>query len=160
MISKDSQSDCQSYPLHWLWESPFTSVNFTACFLFSHKDTETPTHRCLTGQGLSLTDLEYIRIRALRNTSTTSHMKALLHLYDSPDSVGFIHKYQSVRGMWPPQSSSCNLKEHSASLDSCYTTQSIQCRHFRNRMGRSWGSSVECSPPQKMRWSISKPCIK
>ena len=105
---------------------------------------KTPPQRCLTGQGWSLTDLEYIRIRALRDISTTSHMQALLHLYDSPDSVGFTYKYQSVRGMWPPQTSSHNLKEHRASLDSCYTTQSTQCRYFRNRRGRSWGSSVEC----------------
>ena len=70
MISKTNESVCQSYPLHLLWESPFTSVNFTACFLFSHKDMETPPHTCLTGQGWSLADLEYIRIRALRDTST------------------------------------------------------------------------------------------
>ena len=79
MISKDSESVCQSYPLHLLWESPFT------CFLFSQKDMETPLHRCLTGQGWSLTGLEYIKIRALRDTSTISHMQALLHLYDSSD---------------------------------------------------------------------------
>jgi len=154
MISKDSESVCQSYPLHLLWESPFT------CFLSSHKDMETPLQRCLTGQGWSLTGLEYMNIRALKDTSTTSHMQALLHLFDSPDSVGFTYKYQSVRGMCPPQTSSHNMGEHSASLDSCYTTQSTQCHYFRNRRGRSWGSSVECSPPQKTRWSISKPCIK
>ena len=79
MISKDSESVCQSYCLHLLWESPLT------CFLFSHKDVKTPPHRCLAGQGWSLTDLEYIRIRALRDTSTISHMQALLHLYDSSD---------------------------------------------------------------------------
>ena len=79
MISKDSESVCQSYPLHLLWESPLT------CFLFSYKDMETPPHRCLTGQGWSLTALEYIKIRVLRDTSTISHMQAILHLYDSSD---------------------------------------------------------------------------
>ena len=36
----------------------------------------------------------------------TSHMQALLHLYDSPDSVGFIHKYHSENedhGIWSHQ---------------------------------------------------------
>ena len=76
-----------------------------------------------TCQGWSFTDLEYIRIRALRDTSTI-HICRLYSTSMTLLTAGFIHKYQSVRGMWPPQTSSCNLKEHSASLGSRYTTQS------------------------------------
>ena len=106
MISKDTQSSCQSYPYTGCFRVSIHISKLYCLLSFQSQGREESTPQMLNWSRLVF-DWSWVhKDQGSEGHFYTSHMQALLHLYDSPDSVGFIHKYHSENedhGIWSHQ---------------------------------------------------------